>query len=36
MTKIEHYLQNIVHFYEEICKKDLFRRYKSLDQNTRS
>ena len=31
MRKIEIYLQNIVFMYEEANKKNVFKKYKSLD-----
>jgi hypothetical protein len=36
MKKVTDYLDNIVSLYEECSKKDLFRRYKSLDSDTRT
>lgn len=36
MKKVINFLDNIVSLYEESSKKDLFRRYKSLDINTRT
>jgi hypothetical protein len=36
LKKVANYLDNIVSLYEESSKKDLFRRYKSLDHNTKT
>lgn len=36
MRKVTHFLDNITSLYEEASRSDLFRRFRSLDPQTRS